>query len=132
MGRLSIGWNYSPVGFGERWGASEVSLAWGLCESLCLCLTHPSSLKAALVCWCLRSCHTQGPGSGEGGVVKGRARPWFPGSWTQRAFSLPVRPTSPTPPSSALLIAMAPALPHASMKILLDFLWDFSNLELMA
>lgn len=43
-------------------GASEVSLAWGLCESLCLCLTHPLSLKAALVCWCLRSCHMRGPG----------------------------------------------------------------------
>lgn len=49
------------LGAGGR-GASEVSLAWGLCESLCLCLTHPLSLKAALVCWCLRSCRTQGPG----------------------------------------------------------------------
>lgn len=33
-----------------RVGASEVSLAWGLCESLCLCLTYHLSLKAALVC----------------------------------------------------------------------------------
>lgn len=36
----------------------------------------------------------------------------------QRAFSLPVRPTSPTPPSSALLITLAPTLPHVPMKVL--------------
>lgn len=56
-----LGWSCTFLGVGGR-GASEVSLAWGLCESLCLCLTHPLSLKAALVCWCLWSCHTQGPG----------------------------------------------------------------------
>lgn len=54
--------------------ASEVSLAWGLCESLCLCLTHPLSLKAALVCWCLQSSHMRG----QARAGDGRATQWFP------------------------------------------------------
>lgn len=39
---------------------------------------------------------------------------------------------TPTPaPSSALLVALAPILPHISMKVLLEFLWDFSDPKLM-
>ena len=56
------------------------------------------------------------------------ARPWFPGSWTQRAFSLPAPSpahTSPTLPSSALLIALAPALPQASVKVVQELSLEF-------
>lgn len=56
----SLGWSCTFLGVDGR-RASEAS-GPGVSVSLCASLTHPLSLKAALVCWCLWSCHTQGPG----------------------------------------------------------------------
>lgn len=103
----------SPGGW---WRAGSLRSPWpGVSVSLCVSvsLTFCLSKRPLYVGVC--GAATCG-GQARAGV--GGARPWFPGSWTQRAFSLPARLTSPTPPSSALLITLAPALPHASVKVL--------------
>lgn len=50
---------------------------------------------------------------------RGGHGPGFPAPGLKGPFLCLTRPTSPTPPNSALLIALVPALPHAFMKVLL-------------
>lgn len=100
-----------------RWGPPRSP--WpGVSVSLCVSVSLTLRLSKQSLCVGVCRAATRG-GQARAGRWEG-ARLWFPGFWTQRAFSLPARPTSPTPPSSALLITPAPALPHTSMKVLLE------------
>ena len=122
VGRLSIGWNCTLLGFGGGWG--PLRSPWpGVSVSLCVSVSLTLRLSKRPLCVGVCGAATRG-GQARAGEWEG-ARPWFPGFWTQRAFSLPARPTSPTPPSSALLITLAPALPHTSMRVLLELALGF-------
>ena len=117
MARPSIGLSWTLLGFGRGWG--PLRSPWpGVSVSLCVSVLLTLRLSKRPLCVDVCGAATRG-GQARAGRWEG-ARPWFPGFWTQRAFSLPARPTSPTPPSSALLISLAPALPHTSLKVLLE------------
>lgn len=76
VGRSSIGWNYTPVGFGE--GRGLLRSPWpGVSVSLCVSvsLTLPFSKQPLCVGVC-GAATLRGQARARG-VVKGRARPWF-------------------------------------------------------
>lgn len=56
-GQRGVPWR-TELPFAGEGGRGLRGLWPGVSESLCL--SHSPLLKAALVCWCLRSCHTQG------------------------------------------------------------------------
>lgn len=104
----------SSIGLWWRVGTSEVSFAWGLCESLCLCLPHRTLSKLPLCVSVCEAATLWGQAlRGEGG---GRSR--FPQLLDSKGLFSPACPTSSTPPGSALLTALASAPPHTSINTL--------------
>ena len=117
VARPSIGLSWTLLGFGRGWG--PLRSPWpGVSVSLSVSVLLTLRLSKRPLCVDVCGAATRG-GQARAGRWEG-ARPWFPGFWTQRAFSLPARPPSPTLPSSALLISLAPALPNTSVKVLLE------------
>lgn len=69
----------SSIGLWWRVGTSEVSFAWGLCESLCLCLPHRTLSKLPLYVSVCEAATLWGQALGGGGKVVVSSAPGLKG-----------------------------------------------------
>lgn len=103
---VSVVWNCPPLGFGGGWGPPRSP--WpGVSVSLCL------SVSLTLVsqsCPCV-SVFAEPPHLGAR-LLRGGGRSRFPQLLDSKGLFSPAGSTSSTPPSSALLTALASARPH--------------------